>query len=204
MGLVIWGLSQCGRLTSNNQATAPTQTHAQPRIPIPTAAPTPTAKPSSPAGMQPAAVRYVTASSLNLRQTPDTAGAIVAGLPSGTALQVFETRGVWLRVSAGGGVEGWVHGDYTSTTLPRPTVQAAPAPQSIAPAATPGRSRSEIVQLIITSSINSYGGSCPCPYNVDRGGRRCGGRSAYSKPGGASPLCFPDDVSEAMIRAFVQ
>jgi hypothetical protein len=42
----------------------------------------------------------------------------------------------------------------------------------------------EIKQEIIKQSIASYRGSCPCPYNVDRAGRMCGRRSAYSRPGG--------------------
>jgi len=49
-------------------------------------------------------------------------------------------------------------------------------------------------QRAIRQSIAAYSGSCPCPYSVDRAGRRCGARSAYSKPGGAAPLCFPADV----------
>jgi hypothetical protein len=50
------------------------------------------------------------------------------------------------------------------------------------------------VQRAIRQSIAAYSGSCPCPYSVDRAGRRCGGRSAYSRPGGAAPLCYPADV----------
>jgi hypothetical protein len=60
----------------------------------------------------------------------------------------------------------------------------------------------EIRRLLIERSIASYSGSCPCPYFVDRAGRRCGARSAYSKPGGESPLCFPEDVTAAMIAAY--
>ncbi|MEO0409166.1 MAG: hypothetical protein AAF289_17625 [Cyanobacteria bacterium P01_A01_bin.135] len=33
-------------------------------------------------------------------------------------------------------------------------------------------------------------GSCDCPYDTDSAGRRCGKRSAYSRPGGASPVCY--------------
>ena len=44
----------------------------------------------------------------------------------------------------------------------------------------------QIKQEIIKQSLASYTGSCPCPYNVDRAGRMCGRRSAYSKSGGAS------------------
>lgn len=53
----------------------------------------------------------------------------------------------------------------------------------------------QVRQAIIRESIARYPGSCPCPYSVMRNGRRCGGRSAYSKPGGYAPKCFPDDVT---------
>lgn len=56
--------------------------------------------------------------------------------------------------------------------------------------------------LLIKRSLASYSGNCPCPYFTDRAGRRCGARSAYSKPGGESPLCFQEDVTPAMIEAF--
>jgi hypothetical protein len=32
-------------------------------------------------------------------------------------------------------------------------------------------------------------GACICPDDVDRAGHRCAGRSAYSRPGGAEPVC---------------
>lgn len=57
----------------------------------------------------------------------------------------------------------------------------------------------EIKQAIIKEFIASYRGSCPCPYNVDRAGRRCGARSAYSRPGGASPICYEKDVTQKMV-----
>lgn len=52
---------------------------------------------------------------------------------------------------------------------------------------------------LIRDSRMRYSGSCACPYDTDRAGRRCGGRSAYSRPGGASPLCFEHDVTPEMI-----
>ena len=60
----------------------------------------------------------------------------------------------------------------------------------------------EIRQILINESIARYSGSCPCPYSRDRAGRRCGGRRAYSRPGGASPLCYPRDVSDEMVEAY--
>ena len=52
----------------------------------------------------------------------------------------------------------------------------------------PRKTDAQIKQEIIKESIGSYRGSCPCPYNTDRAGRRCGARSAYSRPGGRSPI----------------
>ena len=56
-----------------------------------------------------------------------------------------------------------------------------------------------IKQAIIRESISSYSGSCPCPYNRDRAGRSCGKRSAYSRPGGKSPVCYEADVTPKMV-----
>jgi hypothetical protein len=63
-------------------------------------------------------------------------------------------------------------------------------------------SDSEIRQLLIDQSIATYSGNCPCPYNVDRAGRACGKRSAYSKPGGYAPLCYPSDITDEMIAEY--
>ena len=60
----------------------------------------------------------------------------------------------------------------------------------------------EIKQLIIQQSIAGYPGNCPCPYNRDRAGRKCGKRSAYSRPGGYSPICYSSDVTHQMIQSF--
>lgn len=59
----------------------------------------------------------------------------------------------------------------------------------------------QIRQRLIRESIAAYPGSCPCPYNTDRAGRACGRRSAYSRPGGYAPLCYPADVTADMVRA---
>ena len=37
---------------------------------------------------------------------------------------------------------------------------------------------------------NSYTGNCPCPYSRDAAGNICGARSAYTRTGGASPVCY--------------
>jgi hypothetical protein len=60
----------------------------------------------------------------------------------------------------------------------------------------------EIRREVIAQSIASYPGNCPCPYFSDSAGRSCGGRSAYSRPGGHSPLCYPNDVSQQAVSNF--
>lgn len=62
----------------------------------------------------------------------------------------------------------------------------------------------QIKRTLIAQSIASYPGNCPCPYNFARNGSRCGLRSAYSRPGGFSPICFEGDVSAAMIEQYRQ
>jgi hypothetical protein len=64
------------------------------------------------------------------------------------------------------------------------------------------QSDAQIRQRIIRESIAAYPGSCACPYNTDRAGRSCGRRSAYSRPGGYAPLCYPNDVSRAEVDAW--
>jgi hypothetical protein len=61
------------------------------------------------------------------------------------------------------------------------------------------KSDAEIKQTIINESIAGYKGSCPCPFSTDKAGKSCGARSAYSKPGGASPLCYEKDVTQKMV-----
>jgi len=64
------------------------------------------------------------------------------------------------------------------------------------------QSDAEVKQRIVRESIAAYAGACPCPYNVMRNGRSCGRRSAYSRPGGAAPLCYARDVSAAQVAAW--
>jgi hypothetical protein len=57
---------------------------------------------------------------------------------------------------------------------------------------------------LIAESIARYPGNCACPYNRDARGRSCGKRSAWNKPDGYSPLCFPEDVTADMVREFCE
>ena len=62
----------------------------------------------------------------------------------------------------------------------------------------------QIREQIIRQSISGYPGNCPCPYSTDRAGRRCGGRSAYNRAGGYSPVCFESDISDAHVSEYRQ
>ncbi|RRQ52284.1 hypothetical protein D7D48_05315 [Sphingorhabdus wooponensis] len=70
---------------------------------------------------------------------------------------------------------------------------------------TEARSRlsdAQIRQQIISASIASYPGSCACPYNSARNGSSCGRRSAWSRAGGAAPICYPEEISRAQVEAW--
>jgi len=60
----------------------------------------------------------------------------------------------------------------------------------------------QIRKVLIAESRAEYSGNCPCPYDTDKAGRRCGKRSAYSRPGGEAPLCYDRDVTAEMIQAY--
>ena len=50
------------------------------------------------------------------------------------------------------------------------------------------------------SYSSSYSGNCPCPYNTASDGSRCGARSAWSRSGGASPVCYASDSTTSSIN----
>src|SRR5260370_4165803 len=65
------------------------------------------------------------------------------------------------------------------------------------------RTDAAIATMIVHESRNAYyasGHPCACPEDLMRNGRRCGGTSAYIRPGGAHPLCSTSDFSPDMIR----
>jgi len=91
----------------------------------------------------------------------------------------------------------------TGKGTPNPGVQKAAskrAKNSRKPKQATKRDDAAIKQRLIQDSIASYRGNCPCPYNKARDGSECGRRSAYSRPGGAAPLCYHTDVTDDMVR----
>lgn len=65
-------------------------------------------------------------------------------------------------------------------------------------------STAEIKRTMIDQSIRSYSGNCPCPFNRAKNGSKCGKRSAWSRPGGASPICYESDISNQMLENFIR
>jgi SH3-like domain-containing protein len=157
--------------------------------------------PSPPAG-QPTATLYVNASTLNVRSSPSAAGARVTQLARGDALGVLEVQGEWVAVVTPSGERGWVNRAYLAN---QPIAAAVQAPIASPPSAVaaPKIDREKVIRAIMAQSLASYSGNCPCPDNRDRAGRRCGGRSAWSRGGGASPLCYASDVTQGMIDDYL-
>ena len=56
-------------------------------------------------------------------------------------------------------------------------------------------SKAKSPEEMIKESIANYPGKCPCPYSIMSNGKKCGKRSAYSKPGGYEPLCYVSDIT---------
>lgn len=148
--------------------------------------------------------RYVTANSLNVRRNPGTSSAIISKLSYGARVAVVSSNQQgWLEISQNSGEMGWVFGKYISVETPVSAAaesQAAPRVRTISAPSSAEIRKSTTV--LIQQSIASYAGSCPCPYNRDRGGRRCGKRSAWSRPGGYSPICYDSDVSKGRLDSY--
>jgi hypothetical protein len=61
-----------------------------------------------------------------------------------------------------------------------------------------------VKKRMISESLSQYQGNCPCPYNYASNGSHCGARSAYTKRGGTSPLCYPTDITDEQAREWQQ
>ena len=91
--------------------------------------PTTATRPASSAGKTPSGttpaqvntieIRFVTATSLNMRSGPDTSSSVLSALPSGTSVNVVERQNGWLLVSLSPSVRGWISEQYTALTKPQ-------------------------------------------------------------------------------------
>lgn len=149
--------------------------------------------------------RFVVGNRVAFRSGPSTGYSLIDRFDNGRQVHLIEQSGEWSHVKDQlTQRDGWIASRFLaeeqkpldekpSETTSKPQKQKISAPS--VPDAT-------IIQRIIAESLARYPSSCACPYNTDRGGRRCGKRSAYSKPGGYAPICYPQEVTKAMIDAF--
>jgi Bacterial SH3 domain len=141
---------------------------------------------------------YVTGSKVNLRDGPSLKGKAIGQLAEGTEVELISNGDGWVQIQTPFG-PGWMAARFLSTEKPAAVQQTEPIRTVAAPTlAEISRAKAEIIR----QSIASYPGSCPCPYNSDKAGRRCGGRSAWSKPGGYSPICYESDISEERLQTY--
>lgn len=139
---------------------------------------------------------YVDASRLNVREGPSKNTKQVWTLKRDEKVSVVGRNGKWAKVSSER-YSGWVFSTYLTS---RPG-QKMPTEQP-RPTTTTSLSTAQIKRILIERSQSYYRGNCPCPYSRMRNGRRCGGNSAYSRPGGAEPLCYDGDVSNDMVAQY--
>lgn len=147
---------------------------------------------------------YVSGTRVAFRTGPSTQNPVIDRFDSGRSVLLVERSDDWARVRDQlTQRDGWIAARFLSTERKRRDSSGGLNENYSSPdKPVPSIPDSVIIQRIIAASVASYPSSCACPYSTDRGGRRCGKRSAYSKPGGYAPICYPDDVTTAMIAAF--
>ena len=138
---------------------------------------------------------YVDASRLNVRKGAGKDFKVIWTLKRDQQVKVTARDGEWLQVT-GARFEGWVFGTYL-TNNPAPKQASLSKKKK-----SNGASTAAIKKLLIKRSHAYYPGNCPCPYNITAAGRKCGGRSAWSRPGGREPLCYPSDVTAGMVADY--
>lgn len=162
------------------------------------------AAPPSFSGSQPvttgARMMTVSVNGLNVRAAPGRSNRRIGRLEKGDLVQVTGRAGNWTQVR-NPNASGWVYSKYLRGTETQE--RQKPIAAADRGASAPAYPASQIKRILIRESINSYSGKCPCPDSRMSSGRRCGKRSAYSRPGGASPLCYEEDVTQAMIDDFL-
>ncbi len=159
--------------------------------------PTATAPPQDEARQFVGDRRQIAGQKVPLRSEPIVGSPLIDRLGSREAVSVLEQRDAWARVRVERTQkEGWIPTKRIGSKAP-----AREVPQPVAKIAPP-LATAAIAKLLIAASISNYSGSCACPYQTDRGGRSCGRRSAYSRPGGFSPLCFTKDITPEMVAEY--
>ncbi len=192
LGWLVAGVVALGWLGSGDDD-KPTSTPTSPRLSQPGSTPQPPASfvrlPPKAVQQPSAAETLYTTANVNMRTEPSTSSPILTTIPKGSQVVAVGSRGAWRSVQYRGRA-GWVSSRYVSrerpvlTSTPRPP---APVTQRRAVRAIPENSRQG---QPVRGGGGTYGQGCDCPYDRMRNGRRCGGNSAWSRPGGRSPKCY--------------
>ena len=123
---------------------------------------------------------------INLRSTPSAKGKLTGYGIVGDKVTVMAEKTdegyTWQFVKfPKSGAKGWVRGDFLKTdSKSGQTSNAASPSPSVSPTLAAGSP--------IRKSVAA--GNCECPYDTDARGRKCGGRSAYSRASGRKPACY--------------
>lgn len=137
--------------------------------------------------------RMSTTANVRLRSSDEADGPVITTLKKGTAVEVVRSTDDRVQVIVPSlNVIGWVHRNYLTDAAPSLRSASAfaateqDAPKAAAQKATPKPSK----PAPGTPVRDPVSGSCDCPYDYARNGSLCGGRSAYSRPGGREPICY--------------
>jgi SH3-like domain-containing protein len=208
---VIGGMLGLGKKDDPPRSTQPassyqTSSSYQPAAYQPSALETSSATPSvvtpPPAPVEPKL--RVTGNDIALRKGPGAKTAIVDRLSRGTVVVELDRNDGWVKVRHPvTAAEGWVKASLVRADDGNAAKDAtAPEKTPTKIEATKALATSVVVSRILAESRAGYPGNCACPDDVDKRGHRCGGRSAYSRPGGYAPLCYPRDVTKEMIAEY--
>jgi hypothetical protein len=170
----------------------PTSPAKQSELAVPSSASTDAPGKSSAAGPVKEAPTFevthtTTANVLRLRASPATDGEIVGSLAGGSEVDLVGSNGAWGAVVLRDGRSGWVSLQYLQPVGAEPMQLLTPAaPRKQAKQSSPTPKAGDPLRA-------PYVGTCDCPYDRKRNGARCGGSSAYSRPGGRPPQCYVGD-----------
>jgi len=128
---------------------------------------------------------YATAN-VNMRQEPSVSAQIITSIQRGKVMTALNYRSVWFSVSYDNRT-GWVSEQYLAEKPPIAPRKAVNPSTAVAP---PAAARAAPARRSGQPARSAYVGTCDCPYDRMRNGRLCGRNSAYSKPGGRSPVCY--------------
>ncbi|MBA8862481.1 hypothetical protein FHW19_004227 [Ochrobactrum anthropi] len=123
---------------------------------------------------------------VNMRSEPSLTARVITVIDRGRRVQVMNYRSGWFSVTYGNRT-GWISELYLAENPPPVTQKLVSVPRIMEP---PAATRLAPTRRSGQPVRSPYIGTCDCPYDVMRNGRSCGGRSAYSRPGGRSPVCY--------------